>query len=268
MFLTRALTVLIALPVFAAALLLLPRFGWALFLLPVLAIGAWEWGGLAGYRASGRFAYAAFLTACAFGIGYVAGHVATGVPVDMWLYGLSAAFWVLIAPLWLRGHWAVRNAFVLGVTGWIALVPLWLALVRLQGDPWALLLIMSIVWIADTAAYIAGKQFGRRKLAPRISPGKSWEGVLGAAVALFLYWLILWFVTAVGERFLPAAWALGLFATVLALSIVGDLFESWLKRQAGVKDSGQILPGHGGILDRVDGLTSTMPIAALVLYLQ
>jgi phosphatidate cytidylyltransferase len=143
---------------------------------------------------------------------------------------------------------------------------MWLALVHLQARPWALLLFMSIVWVADTAAYLAGRTWGRRKLAPRVSPGKSWEGVIGAAVALALYYVLLWFIVPADGRLFAAAPGALVFAALLALSVEGDLFESWMKRQAGVKDSGHLLPGHGGILDRIDGLTSTMPAAALALY--
>lgn len=268
MFVTRALTVAVALPVFAAALLLLPRWAWALFLLPALFIGAWEWGGLSGFARTRRFGYAAVVTASAIALGFYAmGPWRGTVPAEWWLYGLSVLFWVSVAPAWLRGHWTVRQPLALAITGWIVLVPMWLALVRLQERPWALLLFMSIVWIADTAAYLAGRQWGRRKLAPRISPGKSWEGVAGAGAALVVYWAALWLVASPGHSVLPAPWALVAFAAVLVLSIEGDLFESWMKRVAGLKDSGQLLPGHGGILDRVDALTSTMPAAALILYL-
>ena len=100
----------------------------------------------------------------------------------------------------------------------------------------------------------------------RVSPGKSWEGVAGAAIAVGLYYLVVWFIVRPWQGAPAAAAGAALFAVLLALSIVGDLFESWLKRQAGVKDSGQLLPGHGGILDRVDGLTSTLPVAALALH--
>jgi phosphatidate cytidylyltransferase len=185
----------------------------------------------------------------------------------VWVFGLSCAFWIAVAPFWLHGHWKLRNSVLLGLVGWIALVPMWLALVRLQAHPYVLLMFMAVVWIADTAAYLAGKQWGRHKLAPLVSPGKSWEGVAGAAVALVVYYAVLWVFTAPGERLFSAPLGLALFAALLALSIEGDLFESWMKRQVGVKDSGQLLPGHGGLLDRVDGLTSTMPLAALAFYL-
>lgn len=263
MFLTRALTALVALAVFAAALVVLPNWAWALFLLPGIFIASWEWAALAAYSPSARAGYSAFNGLTAFAFLYFAQD-----QTQLWVFFVSCAFWVLVAPFWLRAKWNVRNALVLGVVGWIALVPMWLALVRLQAQPWALLVFMSVIWIADTFAYLAGRKFGRHKLAPRISPGKSWEGVIGAAAALGVYYAVLWFIVPVGTQVLPAGSALVLFAALLALSIEGDLFESWMKRQAGVKDSGKLLPGHGGVLDRIDGLTSTMPAAALALYLQ
>jgi phosphatidate cytidylyltransferase len=261
MFAKRLLTVVILLPLFAAALLLLPRTLWALALLPGLAVASAEWMGLAGSPIQGRYAYAGVVAISALAI-LLAGDSA----LTWWLFGLSAAFWVVLAPAWLYAHWHLRNSLLAGVVGWIALVPMWLALVELQATPWTLLLVLSIVWIADTAAYAAGKQWGKHKLAPAVSPGKSWEGVGGAAFAVGLYYALLWFVA-------PAAWdgwrgAFGalVFAAIFVLSIVGDLFESLMKRQAGVKDSGQLLPGHGGLLDRIDGLTSTVPLAAFALY--
>ena len=120
---------------------------------------------------------------------------------------------------------------------------------------------MGVVWVADTAAYFAGRRFGRRKLAPEVSPGKTWEGVWGALAAVVIYWLALSALLPDHEMHLVVGlvWVLWM----LLLSVVGDLFESWMKRVAGVKDSGGLLPGHGGLLDRVDGLTATLPLAAL-----
>jgi len=127
---------------------------------------------------------------------------------------------------------------------------------------------MAIVWIADTAAYFAGRTFGKRKLAPAVSPGKSWEGVYGAWIAVAIYAIVLVrFAGDAGFAFDVTALAMVawlLFVVALAsISVVGDLFESLLKRQAGVKDSGTLLPGHGGILDRTDALLAAMPIAAV-----
>lgn len=268
MFATRALTVLVALPIFTAALFFLPSWLWALFLLPALFIGTWEWGGLARYTRAARGAYAIACAASAVALLLFALDP-TSAPAtpELTLYAVSFACWALIAPLWIRNHWQVRQPILLGIAGWIALVPMWLALVRLQMRPWALLMVLSVIWIADTAAYVAGKRWGRHKLAPVVSPGKSWEGVAGAAAAVGTYYVALWAVVPADRQVVGGAAALALFAILVALSIVGDLFESWMKRQAGVKDSGQLLPGHGGLLDRIDGLTATLPVAALVLHL-
>jgi phosphatidate cytidylyltransferase len=127
---------------------------------------------------------------------------------------------------------------------------------------------MAIVWIADTAAYFSGRAFGRRKLAPEVSPGKTWEGVYGALAAVALYALcLLPFAHDAGfaapvDAATVAAW-LAFMLLVTAVSVIGDLYESLLKRHAGVKDSGHVLPGHGGVLDRADALLAAMPFAAL-----
>jgi phosphatidate cytidylyltransferase len=145
---------------------------------------------------------------------------------------------------------------------------LWAALVKLKEfGPLYVFFAMGIIWLADTAAYFSGRAFGKRKLAPDISPGKTVEGALGALVVAALYAVI--FVS-LGQHFGTMSFS-GLplmiagFAVIVVLSIVGDLFESWIKRQRGKKDSGTLFPGHGGILDRIDSLTSTMPAVALAL---
>jgi phosphatidate cytidylyltransferase len=183
--------------------------------------------------------------------------------------GIAAAFWIAVAPLWLARGWSTSSPLVMIVVGWIALVATWVAVVELQAhSPWLVLAAMALVWVADTAAYFTGRRFGKRKLAPTISPNKSWEGVWGGLVAVAIFALILVPLASsagyVGSRSGAALIGFVVFALVLAsLSIVGDLYESMLKRHAGVKDSGALLPGHGGVLDRVDALVSAMPVAAL-----
>jgi phosphatidate cytidylyltransferase len=148
------------------------------------------------------------------------------------------------------------------------LVATWVAIVDLQArSPWLVLAAMAVVWVADIAAYFAGRRFGKRKLAPAISPGKTWEGVWGALVAVAAYGLVIAslgpYASAWGTLGPAATFAFVAFLLLLAaISVVGDLFESLLKRQAGVKDSGALLPGHGGVLDRVDALLAAMPLAA------
>jgi phosphatidate cytidylyltransferase len=159
------------------------------------------------------------------------------------------------------------------VSAWVALLGAWLALVELQArSPWLVLAASAIVWIADTAAYFFGRAFGQRKLAPEISPGKTWEGVYGGLAVVAVYALCL-LPFARDAGYLPdigapavLAW-LGIALVAAAVSVLGDLYESLLKRHAGVKDSGTLLPGHGGVLDRVDGLVAAVPLAALAAQL-
>ena len=142
------------------------------------------------------------------------------------------------------------------------MAPLWLALICAKSaDPWLLLALLATIWIADSAAYFAGKNFGKHKLAPMISPGKTWEGVWGALVAVTLFGVILYFAfDARTLAIFPGLWI------ITAFGVIGDLFESMIKRQANLKDSGDMLPGHGGILDRIDGIIPSLPIAILMIY--
>jgi phosphatidate cytidylyltransferase len=155
----------------------------------------------------------------------------------------------------------VRDRLILGVAGLIVLLPTWLALSRLQNSGALLLILLAVVWIADSAAYFTGRSVGKRKLAPAISPGKTWEGVIGAFVAVIVYALAL-YVSGLSTFALPLL--IAAFIAMIALGVTGDLYESWLKRSAGVKDSGSIFPGHGGMLDRIDAVAAALPAAALI----
>jgi phosphatidate cytidylyltransferase len=184
-----------------------------------------------------------------------------------WLYAVSAVFWIFCVPIFLKAGRPIRNPLLMAIAGWIVLLPTCLALFQLRAiDPALLLGFMAAIWISDTSAYFTGRSLGKHKLAPQISPGKTWEGVAGALAAVAVYALS-WGWAA--EEWFLARWLLPLLLVLGALGVVGDLFESLLKRHAGVKDSGNILPGHGGILDRIDALTSTLPLAILsLLYLR
>lgn len=259
MFITRLVTAGIALSVFVGSLLWLPNRHWAGILLFLPLIGGWEWAKLCGFARNGICLFLATVLLSAVAVFFL--------PYDGLVYGASVAFWMLLAPAWLKYRWRATQPLLLGLTGWIVLVPTWLALARLQVQPLLLLSFLAIVWIADSAAYFAGKRFGRRKLALDISPGKTWEGVVGASIAVAVYYLVLRFAFEPVIVWPGALIGAILFAVITVMSIEGDLFESWIKRQAGVKDSGSLLPGHGGVLDRIDGLTATMPFVALaVLY--
>ena len=260
MLLKRILTAASLLVGLLACLFLLPDTLWALVMLLPLAVGALEWAKLSGLPMPARLSYAVAIVALA-GFVYV-------FDLAAWLYLAALMLWLVIVPMWLAAGWQLKSAWLRVPLGVLVLLPLWMALVELREQgPWWVLLLMGVVWIADTAAYFSGRQFGKHKLAPTISPGKTWEGVVGAAVAVVVYGAIVLMVLR-SPRFDPYAWALPalmLGVVMLYLSILGDLFESWVKRVANVKDSGNILPGHGGVLDRIDALTSTLPIAALIL---
>jgi len=191
-------------------------------------------------------------------------------------YKASAVFWVIGAPfILLRKPTLAEGAWrgMLLVVGVILLIACWYALVsaRILGTPFVLTLLL-VVWFADIGAYFAGKAFGRHKLAPAISPGKTWEGAFGG----WLLVMILAVAAIISNACAPTLFsslasrmgmgrALLAITILVAFSIVGDLFESLLKRQAGVKDSSGLLPGHGGVLDRIDALLPALPLAMLLL---
>lgn len=267
---TRILTAVIMLLLFLAALFYLSAIFWMILLLALTVAGAWEWGKLAKFSLTPFIAYLLFTAILG---GELLIVLSTAVrddpytPLFLWFYAASLVFWVLGVPCFLKSNRSIRNPALLALTGWLLLLPTCLALYQLRAiDPLLLLGFMAAVWISDTAAYFTGRAWGKHKLAPSISPGKTWEGVAGALVAVALYavaWSYIIGEEAHGMLLVP------LLLLLVMMGIIGDLFESLMKRHAGVKDSGNILPGHGGILDRIDALTSTLPIAVLsLLYLQ
>ncbi len=262
----RVLTVAVILPLFLGLMFLAPNAVWAALLAIAVAAGAFEWARLAGFSAVGRTIFTVVIAAsCA--ILLLLSLLLSEAVFDLWfLYPLcllATLFWILPVPAALHFHWQIRQPVVGSVAGWLVLVPTWLAAVVMQREPLLLLLLLGAVWIADTAAYFTGRRFGRRKLAPRISPGKTIEGLVGAYLAVLAYVAIVLRVH-LPEAGLAAYLSLLVFGFILtSLSVEGDLFESWFKRQAGAKDSGDLLPGHGGILDRIDSATATLPFAVL-----
>jgi phosphatidate cytidylyltransferase len=177
------------------------------------------------------------------------------------LLSLSALFWIAFSPIWLISRKQINHKLLMAFLGLVLLMATWVALIGLQNiSPWLLLGVLATVWLADSAAYFAGKRFGRHKLAPEISPGKTWEGVAGAMLASTIYGLALCHFLHYTRWLILGLWL------IVMLSIMGDLFESLLKRQAGVKDSSHLLPGHGGVLDRIDGLVPTLPLVLFYIY--
>jgi phosphatidate cytidylyltransferase len=265
--LLRALTAAVLLAAFLGALLWLERPWFGLLIGVLLAAGGYEWGRLSRLTARAALGYGAAASLLFGAFAWAFRPLDVADRPEFALFGAAAVFWLLIAPLWLRRGMAQPTRPLLLAVGIAVLVPTGLAAITLA--PSQLLLALGLVWIADTAAYLAGRAFGRHRLAPRISPGKTWEGVAGAAVATLIYAIICALPGApLGGYVQGAVWMPYLAAVVMlcAVSIVGDLFESALKRQAGAKDSGTLLPGHGGVLDRIDSVTATLPIAALAFH--
>jgi phosphatidate cytidylyltransferase len=264
----RVITAIILAVIFLAALFYLPASGWAVLVGLMVMQGAWEWSKLATLRGPGVWLYMVAML-----VSYIVllWMYANFLPdqkyqVQLLIYSISAVFWMLFVPLWLKGVCNTRSPMLLAVVGWVVLLPTAMAMLDLRAvspQPWWLLGVMGLVWMADISAYFSGRKFGKHKLAPSVSPGKTWEGVAGAVLGVLVYVLLVM----AGSGMMQYA-SLFIFAVIgVALSVVGDLFESAIKRQAGVKDSGTLLPGHGGLLDRIDALTSTLPLAALVLIL-
>jgi phosphatidate cytidylyltransferase len=277
MLIQRIITALLLLAVLLPAVFAQDTYWFLTVALVLMALGAWEW---------------ARLNQCASLASYGMGIACLGLCVSAWVLGLhqkpTPVVWVLLGSSWvLAGAWLLKR----GVAGW-ALIPKWLrllaGLLALSGAWLAvaqarelginfLLSVLALVWVADIFAYFTGRALGRRKLAPGISPGKSWEGVWGGmAGVLLLSFLWVWAdqmakaqVLSFYSHLSRAGWWVvvlgGLF--MACMSVVGDLVESLVKRSAGAKDSSKLLPGHGGILDRVDALLPTLPIAMMLLSL-
>jgi phosphatidate cytidylyltransferase len=277
MLLTRVITALAILPVVLGMLFLASAAGWALFMLVIVLLACWEWSRMCGLSPKGQAAYLAASGAIGAFLWLMYLRQVPGNFAAMALTGFIVAtvFWVVGAPSWLAQKLRPSPS-TCAAAGWIVAWPAWLAFVVLRDtSPWLLLALAGLVWVADIAAYFAGKRFGRRKLAPAVSPGKTWEGVYGALAGVAVYGIALCAIAASYPTpftaLFAAGWGVPAILGMLALvgvSIVGDLFESWMKRGAGLKDSSHLLPGHGGVLDRIDALTSTLPVAALAMYAQ
>lgn len=258
----RIITATIAGVLAVLAVLLLPNPWLALVLLAIVLAAAWEWARLADLTSgSAKVGYTLTVAALA-GLGWWLLQRDLQFP----FIALGVAWWV-VALVVLARYQPGRESSMFGMAlaGLPVLAPAWLALVDLHAvHPALLLYLLVLVWLADTAAYFTGKRFGRTRLAPLLSPGKSREGVAGGLAATLVLGIA-------GAWWLEAGPVAGLNFVLLGVltalvSVEGDLFESLLKRRAGVKDSGTILPGHGGVLDRIDSLTAAAPVFWLGLY--
>ena len=268
----RVITALVLVAVLLPTLMTDAVWPFALYMAVAMVAAVWEWQTLNGAGRSQAFMVAGLVAA-------LLGVLSFQVPPPVW----PAPVWLLIGLLWLAcGAWSLRA----GPAGWgqvsplwrqclgpVILVAAWLAMVQVRAVGLNFLLsVFCLVWMADIAAYFGGRAWGRRKLAPSISPGKSWEGAWSGLLGVLLLamaWVAWDRHTATGATSLfTRLWqyggGLGLvlgLPLLVAMSVVGDLFESLVKRSAGAKDSSQLLPGHGGVLDRIDALLPVFPLA-------
>ena len=270
----RVITAVVLVLLIALALFGLDPRHFALALTAAFALAAWEWANLAGIGAR----VLRLLVAAVFVAGTVVLTQWTAVlDADAHaeriglvlgaggLFWLSAVFWVATYPATTR-FWHHGSARL--VSGALILWPAWLALVYLRSLDHGIglfLYIAALVSAADIGAYFVGRAFGKRKLAPRVSPGKSWAGFFGGLAATALLALIVGSVTTLQSLSLPALLLVTLVTSIA--SVFGDLMESMMKRERGIKDSSNLLPGHGGVLDRIDSVTAAAPVFALLLLL-
>ena len=264
----RIFTALVLVGIFGVELFAAPDSMWLAFCALVAALSAWEWGALVRLGGGARIAYAIAMSLLV-ALAAPGGWLGAGMLPSLVLFGLSASFWTMIIPVWLRDRWTLPGEGIGLLLGVLVLLPSALALYSLRDyGAWWLLAVMCAVWVADIAAYFSGRRFGRVKLAPLISPGKSREGAYGGMIGVAVFAACVAFGSGVVAPSVASVLALTSAAVLFTVvSIFGDLFESLAKRQAGVKDSSALLPGHGGVLDRIDSLTSTLPLVSLLAYL-
>ena len=257
----RVLTAMVLVAVLLGVMLGLPPIATIWLVTVLILIGAWEWAafignGSAPARATFTVTVAALLIGSLYGYANYPGFVRGAMTLAM-VWWLAAFVWICLAPT----RVTPRAAAVAGV---LALVPCWLALVYITfttNSTYWVLFTLALVWAADTGAYFAGRFFGKVPLAPRVSPKKTWEGVIGGLAVSGA-------VAAVGGAWLGVGGVpfIMLCVVVAAISVVGDLTESMLKRAAGLKDSGSLFPGHGGALDRIDSVTAAAPTLVFGLF--
>ncbi|MEH6652157.1 MAG: phosphatidate cytidylyltransferase [Motiliproteus sp.] len=261
----RIITAVVLAPLALAAIFLLPLFEFKLFAAVVVSLAAWEWANLSGMeQSSQRVGYAAIVLALIMLLQWFA-VAAMPLLIAALMFWLVAFVWVCRYPASL-GQW--QRVPVRALIGLLVLLPTWSGLVELKSQPSAnawLLLVMLLVWGADVGAYFSGRKWGNKKLAVAVSPGKTWAGFYGGLASSMLIALLFGLSVSLTTTQLVA---LLLVCLVTALvSVLGDLLESMIKRHRGIKDSSNLLPGHGGVMDRVDSLTAAVPVFALGLLL-
>src|SRR6185437_5493679 len=269
---TRVVTGAALVVVVLAALFLLRPAEWGIVVLLVVVLAAREWARLIGLAGAARMLFVGVTLVIGAALLWSAARRGWH-DIAIVVCGIATLYWIVIGTPAVLMRRQPASPVMCAIAGWTVLLGAFVAIAALQSrSPWLALGAMAIVWIADIAAYFTGRRFGRHKLAPQISPGKTCEGAYGGVAAVAVYALALLLVAPRAGFGAPldsgsvALWIV-FSAALAALSIVGDLHESLLKRRAGVKDSGTLLPGHGGMLDRIDALLAAMPPVALALAL-
>ncbi len=261
----RLLTASLLIPALILAIFFSSDWVWSFLAGFVVMLGCFEWSNLIKLTANTK---QLFLTV-AFGVNlfviyaFNASYTQFNEQFILFVLAVAALIWTIFVPFWMLSKIDLMpKKMLMAMVGLVLLSATLAALLGLHRiSPWLLLGVIATVSIADSAAYFFGKSFGKHKLAPSISPGKTWEGVLGALFSVAIYGAIL--CNFLGYSF----WLLVGLLCMVVLSVMGDLFESKLKRQANLKDSGQLLPGHGGILDRIDGLMPSLVMCLFYIYL-
>lgn len=261
----RVLTAIILIPVFITLLFTLSSRGFSIFTGLIVLGCAWEWSSLMGLKKYlSRFFYLTLILALQISLLYLFYQQTISV---LMIFNLALAWWLIAAVLVVTYPKSQRllgkGIMIRGLMGILVLIPCWVALIfihMINHGEYVLLFLFILIWGADTGAYFAGKKWGKNKLLPLVSPGKTWQGLFGALLTT----VVIVFIAGLLFNLYSDLVSLLLLSLVTVLfSVLGDLFESMLKRHVGVKDSGKLLPGHGGILDRIDSLTAAAPIFAL-----
>ncbi|EXU75706.1 MULTISPECIES: phosphatidate cytidylyltransferase [Erwinia] len=277
---SRLITAFILIPVVIAALFLLPPPGFAIVVMAVCMLAAWEWGQFAGLASRSQRIWLAVL--CGLLLAFMmftlpAYHHSVHQPQVAGSLWAALCWWIIALLLVLfypsSARWWRASRILRLVFGILTIVPFFWSMLTLRqynyeadhfAGAWWLLYVMFLVWGADSGAYLFGRLFGRHKLAPKVSPGKTWEGFFGglAASALIAWLFSLW-----APLMVPTSTLLVCSVGAALASVLGDLSESMFKREAGIKDSGNLIPGHGGIMDRIDSLTAAVPVFSCLLLL-
>ena len=267
----RIITALILAPIMIGGIFFLPLQEFMYFIGFIVAVGAWEWANLSGVsNQAGRLGYVGAVIVALFAIAQLDAAQAR------WLLWAALAWWIFAFVLvrsYPKGKQAWGGVVPRLLMGLIILLPMWVGFVQIKAYPASgelIMYVMLLVWGADVGAYFAGRQFGKRKLAKNVSPGKSWEGVYGglattALIAVASAFYLEYQYTLFSMDLEKWITLLAVTAVVVMVSVLGDLIESMVKRHRGIKDSSNLLPGHGGVMDRIDSMTAAVPVFALAL---